>query len=212
MRLKMLSNQLRNVGSCVNNHSLVLQLISGLPEAWRSDAILIRQSNPLLAFYQAHSMLTLEEVGMAKMTSTSSYSAMHTTQLWPSEDTSQRGNCARSCGNQGRGGGRGDRHGPHLGAHNDPPPWFSPPWQQQQYSTWKPWGWTPPSWTMPPCPYPTSQRASPTDPPKQSRILGQRPQTYATTTSSQTPTDIETGMHTMSLHTTENQWPISRKS
>ncbi|XP_050889138.1 uncharacterized protein LOC127094339 [Lathyrus oleraceus] len=50
-RLKMLSDQLRIVGSPVNNHRLVLQLISGLPEAYRSIATLIRQSNPLPAFY-----------------------------------------------------------------------------------------------------------------------------------------------------------------
>jgi len=59
-RLKMLSDQLRNVGSPVINHRLVLQLISGLPEAYCSVATLISQSNPLPAFYQAHSMLTLE--------------------------------------------------------------------------------------------------------------------------------------------------------
>ncbi|XP_050894497.1 uncharacterized protein LOC127101193 [Lathyrus oleraceus] len=58
--LKMLYDQLRNVGSPVNNHRLVLQLISGLPEAYRSVATLIRQSNPLPEFYQARSMLTLK--------------------------------------------------------------------------------------------------------------------------------------------------------
>ncbi|MCH88212.1 hypothetical protein A2U01_0009095, partial [Trifolium medium] len=55
-RLKMLSDQLRNVGSPVNNHRLVLQLISGLPEGYRCVATLIRQSNPLPEFYQARSM------------------------------------------------------------------------------------------------------------------------------------------------------------
>ncbi|XP_019435882.1 PREDICTED: uncharacterized protein LOC109342335 [Lupinus angustifolius] len=44
-RLKMLSDQLRNVGSPVNNHRLVLQLISGLPEAYRSVATLIRYTH-----------------------------------------------------------------------------------------------------------------------------------------------------------------------
>ena len=66
-RLKMLSNQLRNVSSPVNNHHLVLQLISGLPEAYRSVTTLISHSNPLPAFYQARSMLTLEEAGMTNM-------------------------------------------------------------------------------------------------------------------------------------------------
>ncbi|XP_019417029.1 PREDICTED: uncharacterized protein LOC109328161 [Lupinus angustifolius] len=91
-RLKMLSDQLRNVGSPVNNHRLVLQLISGLPQAYRSVATLIRQSNLLPTFYQARSMLTLEEAGMAKMASTGSHAAMHTTHQRPSEDISHRGN------------------------------------------------------------------------------------------------------------------------
>jgi len=59
---------------------------------------------------------------------------------------------------------------------------------------------------MPPCPYPTSQWTRPTGPPKQPGILGQRPQAYATTTPSQTPTDIEAAVHTMSLQTPDNQW------
>jgi len=105
-RLKMLSDQLRNVGSLVNNHRLVLQLISGLPEAYRSVATLIRQSNPLPAFYQACWVLTLEEAGMTKMANTRSHDAMRTTQPRPTEETSQRGNrCpnnrSRSRGTQG---------------------------------------------------------------------------------------------------------------
>lgn len=59
---------------------------------------------------------------------------------------------------------------------------------------------------MPPCPYPTSQSTCPAGPPKQPGILGQHPQVYATYTLSQIPTDIETVMHTMSLHTPDNQW------
>lgn len=210
-RLKMLSDQLRNVGSPVNNHRLVLQLISGLPEAYRSVATLIRQSNPLPAFYQARSMLTLEEAGMAKMTSSGSHTVLHTTQQQPPTDTSQQnirrsGNRSRPRGNQGRGGGRGNRSAPRSGASNASPSWSSPPWQQQQqYPPWQQWGWAPPPWTMPPCPYPTSQWTRPTGPPKQPGILGQRPQAYTATTS-QTPTDIAAAMHTMSLQSPEDPW------
>ncbi|MCI83435.1 hypothetical protein A2U01_0104711, partial [Trifolium medium] len=61
---------------------------------------------------------------------------MHTTEQRPSADTSQRGNChpencSRSRGNQGCGGGRGNRSGPQTGAPSAPPSWSSPPWQQQ---------------------------------------------------------------------------------
>nr|XP_007159312.1 hypothetical protein PHAVU_002G227500g [Phaseolus vulgaris]ESW31306.1 hypothetical protein PHAVU_002G227500g [Phaseolus vulgaris] len=209
-RLKMLSDQLRNVGSPVNNHRLVLQLISGLPEAYRSVATMIRQSNPLPAFYQARSMLTLEEADMAKMTSTGSHTVLHTTQQQPSTDTSQQntrhsGNRSHPRGNQGRGGRRGNRSASRSGASNTPPSWSSPPWQQQQqYPAWHQWGWSPPPWTMPPCPYPTSQWTRPTGPPKPG-ILGQRPQAYIATTSP-TPTDIEAAMHTMSLQTPDAPW------
>ncbi|XP_050897490.1 uncharacterized protein LOC127104351 [Lathyrus oleraceus] len=141
-RLKMLSGQLRNVGSPVNNHHLVLQLISGLLETYRSVATLIRQSNPLLAFYQARSMLTLEEADMATMENTGSHASMHTTHSKPTEDISQYDtphthNRSRSRGNQGRGTGRGNRSTPQSGAPNAPSPWSAPPWQQQhQYPTW----------------------------------------------------------------------------
>ncbi|XP_050901468.1 uncharacterized protein LOC127108105 [Lathyrus oleraceus] len=134
-RLKMLSDQLRNVGSPMNNHLLVVQLIYGLPEAYRSVATLICQRNPLPTFYQARSMLTLEEASMAKMENTGSHAAMHTTQLKPTEDTSQRGNRrpdnrSRSRGNQGHGEGRGNHNALQYGVPSTPSLWSAPPWQQ----------------------------------------------------------------------------------
>jgi hypothetical protein len=134
-RLKMLSDWLRNVDSLVNNHCLVLQLIYGLLEVYRSVATLIRQSNPLPAFYQARSMLTLEEVGMAKMESTDSHASMHTIQQQPLENFSRRenrrpSNRSRSRDNQGHEGRRGNRSGPQSGASNASPSWSPPPWHQ----------------------------------------------------------------------------------
>nr|KYP41634.1 hypothetical protein KK1_036991 [Cajanus cajan] len=64
--LKSLSDQLKNVGFPIDNNRLVLQLVSGLTESYNDVATLIRQSDPLPQFYQAHSMLTLEEAGLAK--------------------------------------------------------------------------------------------------------------------------------------------------
>lgn len=75
-RLKTLSDQLRNVGAPVDNNRLVLQLVSGLTEAYKGLGTLIRQSTPLPVFYQARSMLTLEEAGLAKQATTGSASAM----------------------------------------------------------------------------------------------------------------------------------------
>ncbi|KAE9607939.1 hypothetical protein Lalb_Chr09g0335481 [Lupinus albus] len=93
-RLKMLSDQLKNVGAPVSNQRLVLQLVSGLTDAYKGVATLIRQSNPLPPFYQARSMLTLEEAGLIKMAATRSNTAMVATQsknfdeLFPSSENS----------------------------------------------------------------------------------------------------------------------------
>lgn len=90
-RLKQLSDQLKNVGAPVSSHRLVLQLVSGLSEPYRGVATLIRQSNPLPSFFQARSMLTLEDQsGLAKMHSTSSPTALHTTVPRDSDASSQQ--------------------------------------------------------------------------------------------------------------------------
>lgn len=68
--LNTLSDQLRDVSALVNNHYPVIQLISGLTNAYQVVATLIRQSNPLPSFHQVRSILTLEETGLAKMTLT----------------------------------------------------------------------------------------------------------------------------------------------
>lgn len=60
-RLKSLADQLKNVGAPVSESRLVIQLVSGLTHAYRGGGTLIRQSDPLPPFYQARSMLTLEE-------------------------------------------------------------------------------------------------------------------------------------------------------
>lgn len=125
-RLKMLSDQSRNTDTLVNNHHLV---------AYRIIATLIRQNNPLPPCYQAHSMLTLVEACMAKMTSNGSHAAIHTTTA--SDNTSQRGdrrpvNHSRSCNNQGRDEECGHHGDTQPGTPNAHPTWSSPPWQQQQ--------------------------------------------------------------------------------
>jgi len=74
--LKSLSDQLKNVGSPVDNNRLVLQLVSGLTKPYKGVATLIRQRDPLPQFYQARSMLTLEEAGLAKKAAHSFSSAM----------------------------------------------------------------------------------------------------------------------------------------
>ncbi|KAI3525874.1 hypothetical protein L1887_05004 [Cichorium endivia] len=59
--LKMISDQLSNVGAPVTNQRLVLQLIAGLMEAYEGIAMMIQQTKPLPDFYEARPRLILEE-------------------------------------------------------------------------------------------------------------------------------------------------------
>ncbi|XP_057418207.1 uncharacterized protein LOC130712388 [Lotus japonicus] len=130
-RLKTLSDQLRDVGAPVNNHRLVLQLISGLTDAYKGVATLIRQSNPLPSFHQARSMLTLEEAGMAKMKPAEPLAAYVATHPCPSNASSQSSdrkssNRSRSHNSKGRGGNRGNGGGSRSGTSQGSSPPMPP--------------------------------------------------------------------------------------
>lgn len=60
-RLKSLSDQLKNVGAPVAASRLVLQLASGLSEAYKNVGTQIRHAKPLPPFSEARSSLLLEE-------------------------------------------------------------------------------------------------------------------------------------------------------
>lgn len=60
-RLKTLSNQLKSVGIPVTESRLVLQLVAGLTEAYKTFGTHLRQSKPLSTFSEARSSLCLEE-------------------------------------------------------------------------------------------------------------------------------------------------------
>ncbi|KAM7482579.1 hypothetical protein LguiB_007162 [Lonicera macranthoides] len=221
-RLKLLSDQLKNVGSPVTNNRLVLQMVAGLTDAYSGIATLIRQKDPLPPFYQARSMLILEEAGFAKKAATISNSAMVTASYKEfddnssySENTSQnRGKNRQNKNNNGgkyRGGGRGGskgggRSGRGGGQYQQP----AQAWQQQQSWTggqrqW-PWQWP---WAIPPCPYPTApwDRPSPQHrQQQQASILGPRPHQQQAYSATATPTDIEAAMHTLGLTPPDANW------
>ncbi|XP_023756902.1 uncharacterized protein LOC111905438 [Lactuca sativa] len=64
--LKMLADQLANVGNPVSNTCLVLQLIVGLNESYEGVAMLIQQTTRLLDFYDVRSKLIMEEARKAR--------------------------------------------------------------------------------------------------------------------------------------------------
>lgn len=64
-KIKMLADQLTNVGAPVSNHRLVLRLVAGLTEAYPNVASQIQHKDPLPLFTTACLMLRLEESTMA---------------------------------------------------------------------------------------------------------------------------------------------------
>ncbi|KAJ9536397.1 hypothetical protein OSB04_un000432 [Centaurea solstitialis] len=225
-RLKVLADQLKNVGAPVTNDRLVLQMVAGLTEAFSGVGTLLRQTDPLPKFYQARSMLILEEAGVAKKASQASPTAMpvmyrdtddsHAAGYQPSprhNDGGQQGNRRgpprgnSGGGNRNRNGSRGGGRG--RGGNNNSRGGGSQQNGRQQWS----WPWAP--WGMPPCPYPTAPWVRPphsTSP--QPGILGPRPQQAYTATGTpsaqqqQSPslTDIESAMYTLGMTPPDTNW------
>jgi len=181
-QIKSLSDQLSNVGAPVSNERMVLQLVSGLSDAYVVVGSQICHSETLPPFYKARSMVVLEETTLAKRTQNktdnsafiasqenNSLNSMPTRANRSNNNTSSRdGRCGsgnhRGGRNHGRGSGRGGRsHNYPQGAWNQS--WAYPPWA----SKWQ-------CWATPHCPYPTvGNWQQPITPNRQPGILGQRP-------------------------------------
>ncbi|XP_062074681.1 uncharacterized protein LOC133778688 [Humulus lupulus] len=156
-RLKILANQLKNVGAPINNSCLVLQLVAGLTDANNDVGTLIRQSKPLPPFYQARSMLTLEEADFAKKAATKTDYAMFSNASddatsYPDTNPQNRGNGNKhNTENKNRnnnGGGRNSNKGGRSGVGgqgtNTGGGRSSSTAQQQPQrpgAPWKPWVW-----------------------------------------------------------------------
>jgi len=66
--IKSLFDQLSNVGAPVSNKRMVLQLVSGLFDAYATIGSQLCHSDTLPSFYKARSMVVLEETTLAKRT------------------------------------------------------------------------------------------------------------------------------------------------
>ncbi|GKE32680.1 retrovirus-related pol polyprotein from transposon TNT 1-94, partial [Tanacetum coccineum] len=184
--LKMLSDQLTNVGAPVSNNRLVLQLIAGLNESYDNVASFIQQSDPLPPFYEARSRLVLEETRKNKQAANASISsgtalvatAPSTTPNHkhhnnstsssnspnPPPQRNDNSNRGRGRNNGYRGGGRNGGRGSGRGRSNN--------FHQSQFQQWTPygtWAWSPYHWASPPHSFPTAPWSRPTPPPSGSQ-------------------------------------------
>ncbi|XP_065877730.1 uncharacterized protein [Euphorbia lathyris] len=220
-QLKSLSDQLSNVDCPVTNDQIVLQLISGLTDAYDTVGTQIRHGDPLPSFQKAPSMLILEETARSRkttppsdpvaLTATSAESANSPAYFPPARPALPRPH------HQNRGGRHGSRHHYRGRGYNRGGPRYSgSPSYRTPYNL--PWGYSLPlapqqPWAAPPCPYPTNNwpTQSPSGRPQyQLGILGPRPNTppahLSMITPSYTPTDIAEAMHTMSIAPPSDQW------
>ncbi|XP_074287836.1 uncharacterized protein LOC141612991 [Silene latifolia] len=219
--LKMIADQLANVGAPVSDTRLVLQMVTKVSDGYDGIASIIQQRDPLPSFYKARSMLALEEKRRSNV-SGSTATALHASQSnspdsdsRPNSNTkdgsnSNKGKGGRNNrknnnrGKQGRGGSTSNQQssGGNNGGRGN----------QQQPGTWT---WVPLSpwqapqqqgWTVPPCRYPTAGWTPP--PPSRSQgILGPQPNqafiaqpgTMGAAQGTFVPTDIAAVMQSLAL-------------
>ncbi|XP_074287918.1 uncharacterized protein LOC141613082 [Silene latifolia] len=208
-RLKSLADQLKNVRSPLSNSRLVLQLVSGLTPAYNNVGTIIRQRDPLPTFYQARSMLTLEENGLAKQAVNSS-TALYAGGATDGDDgvssTKSVGNTNNKGGRNNGSGGKKKGKGKGTGGNKNTAtasvsqpaaPAASFPWP----SGYGGWQWPSPPCGYPPCPYPTGPWARPgLSMRQQPGILGPRPaQAYTADGNQPTQTEIRAAMYTLGL-------------
>ncbi|XP_020259707.1 uncharacterized protein LOC109836256 [Asparagus officinalis] len=212
--LKMLADQLANVGTKISDDRLVLQLVTGLSIDYATVATIIEQSNPLPSFYKARSMLLLEETRRNRSISTGTALVAASRPSAPPAATTSSPPHTSSRPPQGRGRGGGGRGGRFQGGRGRGKAHWTSKSNASSSSTQPPpsWTWVPfNQWTAPPCPYPTTGWAPRSTAPG---LLGQRPQ-QAFVAQSQpaeqpsgmfVPTTLAEAMHTLSLTPPDDDW------
>ncbi|KAJ0590551.1 putative RNA-directed DNA polymerase [Helianthus annuus] len=216
--VKIISDQLANVGSPVTENTLVIQLLSGLNEAYGGISSIIANTKPTPTFYEARSQLVLEET--TKANRVANETALHTTHAQTQTGTTPSPSPPSANPNSFRGRGRGRSRGRGRGrntsfTNQQYPQWQSGHWPSPHYNptsgphTRSP-SWptpTPYFWAVPPCPYPSVPPSRPTTSSPQQGILGPRPQqAYATSESSYTPTELDQAFSTFSLQPPDHTW------
>ncbi|XP_071718515.1 uncharacterized protein [Rutidosis leptorrhynchoides] len=190
--VKMLADQMKNVGLDVTDQRMVLQLVAGLGDSYETIGTYISQSEKLPNFYEAGSKLILEESRKNRNfnpeiqpESTLNTTTGSRTTLCSNDGHNRSGNFQVNPNRGGRSGGRGGR----------------PSWDPNHSWAYQP-NWAP----TPPCPYPTSRWAHPPNSPANASpgILGPTPNNnYAgsrAATSNYAPTAIDSAFQAMTPH------------
>ncbi|XP_071726908.1 uncharacterized protein [Rutidosis leptorrhynchoides] len=204
-------NQLSDNNSRIEENRLVLQLITGLNDSYDAIGSILAHRKPLPSFYEARSMLILEETRKSKQlayaTSTANTALVTTTPATPRAPSLNQTQI-RNYSNRGRGNSRGNFRGRgNTGRGRGRSSYNSNPNSSGQNASQ--WGYAPWAWqnqqSAPPCPYPSMPWVRPNNN-NQPGILGPRPQqSYAHSVQS-TPTDIEEALHAMSLNPPDDNW------
>ncbi|XP_062109896.1 uncharacterized protein LOC133821768 [Humulus lupulus] len=227
-QLKSLADQLSNVGGPVSDQHLVLRLLAGLTEAYSRFVTVMQQKDHLPTFAMACSRLKLEETmikeraardsGSTSLLSVDDDSSSQPPQQNGNNTNSQirnnnnnnrgkKNNRGRGNNNRSRRGGRGGGGGGDSavrGGAQQPPYKAYSPYHQPFFSPWA-------GWAQPSCPYPTASWKPHSPPPRQSGVLGPRPQQaysalVAPSTIRYTPTNINAAMHTLALSQPHENW------
>ncbi|XP_071708571.1 uncharacterized protein [Rutidosis leptorrhynchoides] len=204
--MKHIADQLSDVKPKLEQDRLVLQLITGLSDSYDTVGSLLAHAKKLPSFYEARSMLLLEETRKANQSPVNTNNNTALIAYAPSPPPRapapvqfyNRSNSSRGCNNY-RGNGRG-RHSSFRGrGRNSFPTGYntSPNFNQPSQWAYGPHVWQNPPWAIPPCPYPTTTWTRTNSNHNQSGILGPRPQhNYAhSVATTSTPTDIKETLH-----------------
>ncbi|XP_074298747.1 uncharacterized protein LOC141629675 [Silene latifolia] len=126
--LKMIADQLANVGAPVSDTRLVLQLVTHVFDGYRGVATFIQQSDPLPSFHKARSMLTLEESTRSAQSTAGPDSALavsHSDTTAEPKSPSFHGNNNQHSNNsqnsnnyRGKGGRNNNRYNNYKGKNN----------------------------------------------------------------------------------------------
>ncbi|XP_037497901.1 uncharacterized protein LOC110009525 [Jatropha curcas] len=221
-RLKVLVDQLANVGAKVSDHRMVLRLLTRLTDAYEGFVTVVQNKSSLSSFAQVRSMLLLEETTKAErakldahassaMVVKASTVSMSSLSQEPDQSTKTSTGGRRQIYQQR--GGRGNNSGGHRRSGNscrNSGNSGGRGFQQLPWGGWYPYSHQLPPWRPPPCPYPTWGAWPPPSMPRQQGILGPRPSqsfyTTASSTNDYAPTDIDQAMHTLSLKQLEEHW------